>query len=781
MKRLFLFFAAWCAVVSSALSQQPVRGIVTDRQTLAPLVGAQVLLLRDSAVIGGSLTDEAGKYRIASVAPGRYDLRVTYLGYAPGIRANLIVNSAQELVMDLELEESVTTMKEVVIEGKTEKAATINELTMVSGRMLSMEEALRYAGSRNDPARMAQNFAGVSGVNDARNDIIIRGNSPTGVLWRLEGVDIPNPNHFGALGATGGPVSMLNNNNLSNADFITSAFPAEYGNALAGVFDLGLRNGNNEKYEFMGQIGFNGFEAGAEGPLGGGASFVANYRYSTLGVFKLLGINFGTGTAVPQYQDLTFKVNIPTEKMGRFVIFGVGGNSDIAFLDSESEEDNFFSGEGQDLYNRAAAGVVGLSHTLIYGPKTHGKITLAATGAFTGTEIDSLSRMDGTPIAWYRQGFTQIRYVGHYQLNHKFNARHLLRVGVMADRQDLDLRDSVRRGDGSFRRLANFEGTTWLHQAYAQWQYRITDRVVFNLGGHLQYLALNENLAIEPRAGLKIGLDKASSIQIGAGIHHQMQPLVSYFIQTPLANGMPVFTNQDLAFTRSFHTVLGYDRQLGQNIRFRVETYFQYLDQAAVDTRSTSFSMLNAGADFAFPSNDSLQNVGLGRNYGLELTLEKFFSNQYYFLTTVSLFESQYAGSDGVWRGTAFNGNYVLNGLGGREFRLGSNSLSVDAKATWAGGRRFTPIDEAASRVRGEAVLRNDQAWEGQHPDFFRIDLKATFRLNGKKVAQEWSLDMQNLTNRRNVFDQRFVRSTGTLETSYQTGLFPVIQYRALF
>ncbi len=762
-------------------AQQPVRGTVIDAQTFSPLVGAQVLLLHDSTVVQGGLTDQVGDFRLDRIAPGRYNLRVTYLGYEPYWRANVIVNVAQEVVMDIGMEEKITSMAEVVIEANTEKGATMNELTSVSGRVFSVEEALRYAGSRNDPARMAANFAGVSGANDARNDIIIRGNSPSGVLWRLEGIDIPNPNHFGALGTTGGPVSMLNNNNLSDADFLTSAFPAEYGNALAGVFDLGLRNGNNQQHEFMGQVGFNGFEVGMEGPLGGRASYIANYRYSTLEAFQKLGIDFGTGTAIPKYQDLTFKVNIPTAKYGRLEIFGIGGTNSINFLDSESEDTNFYTGEGQDLYNRNKTGVAGLRHTFLFGEKTNGRLTIATTGVFTGTSIDSLSTENGNPVATYAQGFTQVRYTAHYQVNHKFNARNLLRVGVMTERQQLHLQDSVLLAAGTFRTLRDYDGGTWLNQAYAQWQHKFSDRTTLNLGGHLQHFALNNDLAVEPRLGLTYALTGKQSLSFGAGMHHQLQPLTTYFVETPLTDGTQIATNKDLNFTRASHIVLGYNSRLGNNFRFKAETYFQWLDQAAVESHPSAFSMLNAGADFGFPANDSLLNDGTGRNAGLEFTLEKFFSNHYYFLATASFFDSKYKGSDGVWRNTAFNSNRILNVLGGKEFVLGKNSLSVDGKVTWSGGRRYTPIDLEASRLKGEAVYENDRTYEEQFADYLRIDLKTTFRLNGKKIAQEWSLDMQNLTNQQNVFGQQFVRSTGEVETTYQIGLFPVIQYRALF
>ncbi len=207
-------------------------------------------------------------------------------------------------------------------------------MALSGAKQLNIEEGMRFAGSRNDPARMAQNFAGVSGANDGRNDIIIRGNSPSGVLWRAEGVDIPNPNHFSTFGATGGPVTILNTNTLRTSSFLTGAFPADYGNALAGAFDLRLRNGNKDKYEMLAQVGFNGFEAAAEGPLGkrGGASFLVDYRYSLIAAVHALGLSVGTGASVPNYQDLTVKINVPTKKAGTFGLFAMGGLSNIHFV-----------------------------------------------------------------------------------------------------------------------------------------------------------------------------------------------------------------------------------------------------------------------------------------------------------------------------------------------------------------------------------------------------------------------------------------------------------------
>nr|MBP8917628.1 carboxypeptidase-like regulatory domain-containing protein [Chitinophagales bacterium] len=233
---------------------QTVRGQVIDNQSKTTLPGVNIIVLDVNPVIG-AVSDMDGYFVIENVPIGRISIQATYVGYEPFIANNLELTSGKELMLNFEMAEQVVKMEEVVIKASDDKIETNNEMTTVSARQFTIEESMRYAGARNDVSRMAQNFAGVRGANDAVNDIIIRGNSPVGLLWRLEGIDIPNPNHFGDFGSTGGPVSMLNNNVLANSDFLTGAFPAEYGNGISGVFDLKMRNGNYEKHEFLGQVG----------------------------------------------------------------------------------------------------------------------------------------------------------------------------------------------------------------------------------------------------------------------------------------------------------------------------------------------------------------------------------------------------------------------------------------------------------------------------------------------------------------------------------------------
>jgi hypothetical protein len=599
----------------------------------------------------------------------------------------------------------------------------------------------------------------VSSPGDDRNDIIIRGNSPAGVLWRMEGIDIPNPSHFGTLGATGGPVTILNTNNLNDADFFTGAFPAEYGNATAGVF--------------------------AEGPMGeNGASYVVNYRYSTLGVLNALGLEFGTGAAIPQYQDLTFKLNMPTKNAGRFSLFGFGGLSYIEFLTSEGEvdEEAVFGDDGLDQVFESNVGMVGLNHTYFFNPKTYGRAFLAVSGFESTGDIDSISTEDLESLTDLTDfAYGQVRYTAGYEFNTKFNAQNKLNAGVTFDLFDLNLDQATLIG-GAQRPITAFDGNAGFVRGWAQWQHRFSDRLTLNSGLHGQYFLLNNTGLVEPRANMQYKFGRGNAISIGGGLHGQLQPLETYFTESRLPDGETVQTNQDLDLFKSAQAVIGYDKLFGNKFRIKTEAYYQHIYDAAVETRASSFSMLNAGADFGFPNNDSLVNEGTGRNIGLEVTMERYLNRGWYVLGTVSLYDSRYTASDDVQRNTAFNGRYIINALGGKEFRIkDKHIIGFDTKVTVGGGRRFTPIDLAASQAAGFEIRNEDQAWSGQFDPYFRTDFKVSYTLEGKRATQKFSVDLQNLTGQQNVFSQSFNQNTGGLNTRYQLGFFPDIQYRVLF
>ena len=653
MKRflLVLFLLHQCIAFTQVITQT-IRGLIVDKQSQAPLPGVVVLIIGQNPPIN-CISAADGSFKLKEVPVGRWQLKFQLLGYKEKFMT-VVLNAGKESVSNVEMEEQVIQGEEVTVTAEQDKTKTNNKMSTVSARVFSAEEAARYAGSRNDPARMAANFAGVSGSNDSRNDIVVRGNSPLGILWRLNGLDIPNPNHFGNAGATGGPISILNNNTLDNSDFMTGAFASDYGNATSGVFDLRMRQGNNEKREYLVQVGFNGFELGAEGPFSKNknASYLLNYRYSTLSVFKALNIDFGTGAAIPQYQDLNFKTDVQTKKAGKFSLWAIGGLSYVALLESDKKQGTaLYNFSARDAYFRSNVGAAGIAHTYLLKNNAYIKTNAGISGSYNQIKADRIDSSFTTPNhikPEYRQTTQTIRYSLNSTYNKKYNSRNFLNIGLYTELYQSLFVDSndTKYGTNTFVVLRNYKGNTALLRAFTQWQHKFSEKLQFNLGLSNQYFLLNQSNAIEPRLGIKYALTSKKSLSFGGGPHSQLQPTYIYFASDTI-NGQRVETNKNLDFTRAAHAVLAYDQSFNSNFRLKTEIYYQYIYHAPVKDYPSSFSVLNLGADFTSPNVNHLVSKGTGENYGLEITLEKFYSKGFYFLCTGSFFESKYTGS---WR-----------------------------------------------------------------------------------------------------------------------------------
>ena len=664
-------------------------------------------------------------------------------------------------------------------------------MVSVSGRNFQAEETSRYAGSRGDPSKMVSNYAGVSSGNDAQNNIVVRGNSPLGVLWRLEGVDIPNPNHFSTQGATGGPVSMLNNNVLGSCDFLTGAFPSEYGNKTAAVFDLKLRNGNNEKTEFTGQVGINGIELGAEGPISKkqGSSYIINYRYSTLAIFNMLGISFGV-SGNPQYQDLSFKVNIPTVKAGIFTFWGVGGISAISLLDSQQKKSDWsFTSKGQDLVFGSSMGATGFAHTYFFKSNVSGKLSLSASASNFNATVDTLAPFDVSKFRIAGNNSTEGNLIANYTVTDKINASHLIKVGatyqtILFNAHSFDYSSVYGK---YITQLDVKNGTAGLAQSFVEWQYRPSEKVTINSGIHFQDLLLNNTWALEPRLGMRYKLSPKQNISIAYGMHSQMQPTIYYFYENYIPSTDSYYrSNRNLDLSKSQHLILSYDYNFINGIRFKFETYYQYLYNIPVQQNlNSSFSMINEGnALEGLTLIDSLANKGTGKNYGLEFTIEKFFSKHYYFMTTTSIYQSKYTGSNNVEYHTSYDGGYVFNALAGYELGLGktkTKSLSLDLKYTQAGGNRYTPIDLEKSILAGTSVYIDNEAFSQRLKTYSRIDVKLSYKMNRKKTSHSLFFTVENILNRQNVLRQSYNADTKSIQTEYQFGIFPYGGYRIEF
>ncbi len=787
MKKLLLFVSAaftfFNITAQNNSFKQTIKGTVIDDQSGNVLAGVTVSM----EGIKPAITGTDGVFYLQNIPVGRQTIFISMIGYESTSVTNIEVTSSKEVVLEIRLKEKIQKLDEVIVKSSKSKLKALNEAAVVSARQLSTDEAFRYSGTRNDPSRMAQNFAGVSGGNDARNDIIIRGNSPAGVLWRMDGIDIPNPNHFSTLGSTGGPVSILNINTLKNSDFLTSAFPAQYGNALAGVFDLRMRNGNTDRTEFLGQMGFNGFEFGAEGPINKGnkSSYLVNYRYSMVAALQKIGLKFGTGSATPYYQDGAFKINLPTKKAGTFSLFGLGGESHINFPPTTDDDENLYATNDGSVRNRnfkSLTGVMGLSHNYFYNTTASAKTTVAVS-AFSSKYDEAIVEANKADKPAFKRNNDQWKYSFSHTFNKKFNAQNQLTAGVVADVNQLKLvQDYIKDGDSVLSNLLNTNETAVLLKAFTNFNHRFNDKLSTNIGLYAQDFTLNNSNSIEPRFNIKYQLKPNQSVAFGAGLHSQTQPLEVYFYQTKNNAGQITYTNKELDFVKSAHGVLGYDVTVGKYFRLKTEVYGQYIYNAAVEKTASSFSMLNAGSNFGFPDKTNLVNNGKGYNYGVEVTGERFLHKGLYYLLTVSVFESKYKGSDNIWRNTAFNSNYVVNALGGKEFKLNSKTtFGIDTRLTVTGGQRYTPFDIAASKTAGYVLYKENEAYSMQQDTYLRWDLKFSHIRNLKKVTQKWYVDLQNLTARQNIYIQTLNPKTGVINRINQIGFFPNINYQITF
>ncbi len=780
-----------CCFVSKIQAQeytQSIRGSVLDQDSQLPLIGANILILNAEPLLG-TTTDVDGYFKLEKAPIGRIDLQVSYLGYESKTLNGVMLTTGKELVLNIELTESINSLQEVVVKANHDKASTINEMAVVSARSFSVEETSRYASSFFDPARMAQNYAGVSagGGEDLFNEIIIRGNSPRGVLWRLEGVEIPNPNHFGAMGNSGGAISMLSSSTLSNSDFYTGAFPSEFGNAISGVFDLNMRNGNNEKREYAFMLGALGVEASAEGPfsIGSRASYLINYRYSTLAILQAVGLN-PVGDVLPQYSDLSFKINVPTAKAGVFSLFGLGG-ANRAYFDPSPDSTLWENGGDKWGYSeKQKVGTIGLSHRLLLSDNSYLKTVLVASmDRFEDDEywLDANKNYEKVVDEVTTAQNTSYRLSSSY--THKFNAQNTLRAGVIFSYLTFDFAYDEDEGEGLFRYFDNHGKTSFL-QSFAHWKYRINERWTLNSGLHYSHFFLNDNYAIEPRLALSWDWSKKQKLGLAVGLHSKLEHLAVYLFDGELPWGGRHEPGRDLELTKSMHAVLSYDHLFSKNLRLKAELYYQHLYDIPVETikPDSKRSIINAADIWDVIGAERATNDGKGRNYGLDLTLEKFFADDYYFLLTGSLYQSKYTPIDGREYNTRYNGNYQLNVLGGKEFKLGrskKNILGLNGKFIISGGNRYTPIDLEASRAEEKAVYLTDQINGLLSGPYYRFDLGLSYRINRKGKTHSIMLDIQNVTNRLNLFSQYYSTDSGQLEKYYQTGLFPVFNYRIEF
>ena len=788
----FRFIANQIVFKYNYVTGRPVKGVIFDSQSNSPLIGATVSVVNVNPSKGcNSKLD--GYFKLEGLRIGRYDFVVQYLGYETKVINQVLVSGGKEIFLNIGLKESTLALGEVVVKVKKEPGKAVNDMANPNATSFSVEQTQRFAAAISDPARMVQAYAGVSsGGDDLSNEIVIRGNSSRGLLWRIEGIEVPNPNHFGGVGSGGGAISMLSSATLSDSDFYTGAFPAEYGNALSGVFDLHMRTGNTDRREHSVVLGNLGLEASSEGYFTkkSKASYLVNYRYSTIGLLN----NWlpALGRQIPAYRDLSFKINVPTEKLGRFSLFGLRGRNSININSNRDPQTWEVLNDAIDVVEDQRLRLVGLQHRYLLDDDAYITTTLSASrynyydlAEFLNPDFNL--RPDTIDESIFRNDDLGLTLA----LNKKVSAKHTFKTGLEIKNKDytFDYKTIADHLD-STQLFVRSTGNTSLLQSYFQWKSYLSEKWELNSGVHFIYLFLNNSFGVDPRFSIKYSFSESKNIALSTGLHSKPEHPSTYFIERIGLDGVQTNPNLNLPLSKAAHFVLGYEQRFSNTLRFKVEAYYQHLFHIPVsEDPSTGFTALNSFDVFdnIYNNDDSrtaLVGKGMGRNYGLEISLEKFFDKGYYYLLNTSLFESKYAGLDKEWYNTITGTKILFNALGGKEWLIGKkkkNVLGINAKFASYGGRRGTPIDLEASKEAGTQVQVPNSYYSIQFKPYMRFDLGLSYKINTDKVTHTFLFDLQNVTNRFNVYYRYYDRISETLQEETQNGFIPFMSYRLDF
>ncbi|MFN3556664.1 MAG: TonB-dependent receptor [Bacteroidales bacterium] len=761
-----------------AQTTQTIRGVVVDRQSGLSLPGVNVYIEGSEPLIG-TATDFDGKFIIKNVPYGRYNIVAQYVGYEMSVQSNVQVGSGRQVEINFSIQENSSTIEGVVVSAKSIYNETINSMSMISGRTFSVEETRRFAGGMDDPARMVSAYAGVSTGNPQDNAIIIRGNNPKYVSWHLEGVEIPNPNHFSSINVIGGGfVTIFSNQLLANSDFYTGAFAAEYGNAISGVFDMRFRSGNNHKREYTFQAGVMGIDFAVEGPFvdGKNSSYLANYRYSTMSLISPLI----PSTQVPKYQDLSFKLNFPTQRQGTFAVWGIGAiDGNIQPIDNDSTEwVSDFSRMGYDFTQRTSA--AGFSHRKIFGTNTFVNTSLVAS---VNQFIMDMKRVNNDLLIddnWYGNNM-EGKYTLKSFVNHKFSEWHTNRTGIVLNNLFYKLENrAALNNELPVVTLSDEDGSTNRFHAFTQSQLRIGNSLRADLGVHTNYLQMNNEFVVEPRLGINYSINKLHRVGLGYGLHSSMEPLRIYFFQTDV-DGFIDQPNKSLKLTKAHHLIASYDWAISPNLRIKVEPYYQQLFDVPVIADSV-YSMINFEQDFYF--NNTLTNQGKGKNYGVDLTFEKFFHNSIYYLITTSFFKSDYETSSGEVYPTRYDKGYVVNLLGGKEFtfkKKNRNTISLNGRLTISGGNKITPINFELSNSQRSVIHDWSRPFADQNPIDYYLDFTMNWRIDRKKIANIFSFQVMNMLGNPSGYQWTYNYRKQEIELQSVVVVVPNFSYRIEF
>lgn len=750
---------------------QVIKGTVTDADSRSPIPGATIIIQGTDPLIG-AISDNEGRFRLEKVPLGRHTIVITFMGYETLTIPELVVGSGKEVILDVSITEKATSLHTIDIVSSQAKDDGQGRMAQSGVNRINVEQANRYAGAADDPSRLASAFAGVaSGLTS--NGIVIRGNSAKGLLWRLEDVEITNPNHYADLVVFGaGGLCALSSQMLANSDFYTGAFTAEYSNALSGVFDMKLRSGNPDKREYVFGLSSNGIDVSSEGPFkkGGRATYLFNYRFSTL---TLLQPILPPEAGKLNYQDISGKINIPGKK-SIWSFWGFGSRDSQhhdAIADSTERE---LECDALQYDSRMFSGATGLNYRLQLNLNTF----LSSVVSYSGYGVQltqSAFTSDNLFHDEYKIKSLNQRISNRTFVQKKFSARHTNKTGFSVSGNSYLVRVQQAFSDTTaLQSTIDGKGNSTLITAFSQSKIVLSERVSVVAGVHAVYNDLNEEILVEPRISGRFECSSLSAVSLAAGLYSRPEPLNIYFIQ----DSSGAYPNRKLPATKAFHLVAGYERVLSENLRLKIEPYFQYLYDVPVGLNN-NFSMINAEAVYLL--NVPLKTGGTGQNIGIDFTLERALKGQFYYLATASLFDSRYTSSSGEEFNTRFNKHYVINLLGGYEWKTGrskNNLLNINLRLCFMGGDRLETVDYTASMAVAQVIFDDSKIFENKKPDAQIVSLALNYRINKRNHASVWSFQIINILGEKDYEGYEWDEESGSVQLKADPYFIPAISYK---
>ncbi len=715
-----------------------------------------------------------------NVPAGRMKIQCTYIGYSAYTTDDIIVNAAKAQEVNIEMEEERKMQAGVTVRGVRNQKAPVNKFALVSGRSFSPEETQRFAASANDPSRMALAFPGVQATDDSRSDIIIRGNNPLGMQWRLEGVDIVNPNHFARKGSSGGGITIFSLSMLDNSDFLTGAMPAEYGDVQSGVFDVHLRRGNNQKAEYTFKASLIGLDFSTEGPIQKGrSSYLVNYRYSTLVILNAIGLNLADKRETDKFQDLSFNLAFSNKtNKSQWNFWGIGGHSEESYV-AVQDTANWKQYDDYATHDYITnMGAIGIGNTLTLSDKSFLSSSLVLMGQHITYENDTLNRQQVSGNVNH-EVYDNNRLSFASSFNHKFSAFANLKTGIYFSELFYGFKqDSLNFNTLAYHTIINGSGSTLLLQPYVQMSLKPGTKWTINPGVHVMHFALNNKTTVDPRLSFQYKINSRQNISFAYGLHSKVLPLGYYFYKDATGNG---YTNHNLDMLGSHHFILAFDQLLKKNWRFHTEVYYQRLFHVPiVNDLNRTFWMLNELDGYA---KETLVSKGKGTNKGVDLLLEKFFTHGFFMIGSFSFFQSTYQPLNGDTYNTRFNAGTSGSWTGAKEWKLNKNRvLQAGWKAIYNGGLRLTPLSAVQSTTR-EPIEDETRPYTERITPYFRTDARLALRKDKLKRSWQLAVDVQNIFNIKNTeaLNRRYDPSVNQWVYAQQSGLVPVLSYQVDF